>query len=215
MAGTKLLTPQHLGKRFVDQGAVGDCKEHASGMSLTQTDHISLADQRLTAGENVHVSAQLRALTNNVIQHLMLQVQLASVPFLFKRHFSLAAIKRCCFRPCPKTLCGQRTRSGSLQLASKKYPLAAEKPEQRAKHYNEGVASAKKPAAEGKVLLAAPDDTCGVSTLSRDADALRQLYEKAVGTVSEQWTFGETGSIQTTRPEGMLLHTSGLCVANT
>lgn len=60
----------------------------------------------------------------------------------------------------------------------KKYPLAAEKLEQRAEHYNEGVTLAKKLAAEGKVLIVAPDDTCGVSTLSRDADALRRLYEK-------------------------------------
>ncbi len=74
-----------------------------------------------------------------------------------------------------------RTSKTDRKLAArirKKYPLAAEKLEQRAEHYNEGIALAKKLAAEGKVLIVAPDDTCGVSTLSRDADALRRLYEK-------------------------------------
>lgn len=74
-----------------------------------------------------------------------------------------------------------RTPDKDRKLASrirKKYPLAAEKLEQRAEHYNQGVALAKKLATEGRVLIVAPDDTCGVSTLSRDADALRKLYEK-------------------------------------
>lgn len=60
----------------------------------------------------------------------------------------------------------------------KKSPLAAAKLEQRAENYNKGVRLAQKLALEGKVLIVAPDDTCGVSTLSRDADALRRLYEK-------------------------------------
>ena len=60
----------------------------------------------------------------------------------------------------------------------KKYPLAAKKLEQRAERYNRGVAMARELRAEGKVLIISPDDTCGVSTLSRDAAALRRLYEK-------------------------------------
>jgi len=74
-----------------------------------------------------------------------------------------------------------RTADKDKKLAArirKKYPLAAEKMEQRAENYNKGVALAKELAADGKVLIVAPDDTCGVSTLSRDADALRRLYEK-------------------------------------
>lgn len=74
-----------------------------------------------------------------------------------------------------------RTADKDKKLAArirKKYPLAAEKLEQRAENYNKGVALAKELAADGKVLIVAPDDTCGVSTLSRDADALRRLYEK-------------------------------------
>lgn len=60
----------------------------------------------------------------------------------------------------------------------KKYPLSAQKLEQRAENYNRGVAWAKNLAAEGKVLIVAPDDTCGVSTLSRDTQALQALYAK-------------------------------------
>lgn len=74
-----------------------------------------------------------------------------------------------------------RTPDQDLKLAArirKKYPLAAEKLAQRAKRYNEGVALAKRYAEAGKALIVAPDDTCGVSTLSRDAGALRRLYEK-------------------------------------
>jgi len=74
-----------------------------------------------------------------------------------------------------------RTSKKDKQIAAfirKKYPLAAEKLEQRAERYNQGVAKACRMAEEGKVLIVAPEDTCGVSTLSRDADALRKLYEK-------------------------------------
>lgn len=74
-----------------------------------------------------------------------------------------------------------RTSDKDCKLAArvrKKYPLAAEKLEQRAENYNKGIALAKKLAAEGKVLIIAPDDTCGVSTLSRDVSALRRLYKK-------------------------------------
>lgn len=59
-----------------------------------------------------------------------------------------------------------------------KYPAAAKLLEQRAQHYNDGVALARRYAGLGKLLIVAPDDTCGVRTLTRDADALKRLYEK-------------------------------------
>lgn len=49
-----------------------------------------------------------------------------------------------------------------------------------AQHYNEGIALAQKLAAEGKVLIIAPDDTCGVKTLTRDQKALKKLYSKGM-----------------------------------
>ena len=63
-------------------------------------------------------------------------------------------------------------------LIHKKYPAAAESLCRRAELYNEGVALAKKYAGQGRVLIIAPDDTCGVDTLKKDKKALKRLYEK-------------------------------------
>ena len=60
----------------------------------------------------------------------------------------------------------------------KEFPSAAEALAGRAKKYNEGVALARRYAAEGKLLILAPDDTCGVHTLCRDAKAMKMLYAK-------------------------------------
>ena len=60
----------------------------------------------------------------------------------------------------------------------KEFPSAAEALAGRAKKYNEGVALARRYAAEGKLLILAPDDTCGVHTLCRDARAMKELYAK-------------------------------------
>ena len=59
-----------------------------------------------------------------------------------------------------------------------KYPKAAETLRHRAQLYNESVAAAQEYAKQGKVLIVAPDDTCGVNTLSRKKAAIQQLYEK-------------------------------------
>ena len=66
------------------------------------------------------------------------------------------------------------------RVIHRKYPHAAEQLALRAQHYNEGIALAQKLAAEGKVLIIAPDDTCGVKTLTRDQEALKKLYSKGV-----------------------------------
>lgn len=75
----------------------------------------------------------------------------------------------------------QRTSEQDEKLAArirKKYPIAAQRLCQRAQRYNEGVALAQEYAKQGNVLIVAPDDTCGVSTLSRDPANMRRLYEK-------------------------------------
>ncbi len=63
----------------------------------------------------------------------------------------------------------------------KKYPLAAEKLRTRAQRYNEGVALAQEYAKQSKVLIVAPDNTCGVDTLRRDRESLHRLYKKGYG----------------------------------
>lgn len=60
----------------------------------------------------------------------------------------------------------------------KKYPRSAAKLEQRADRYNRGVKLAKKYADQGRLLIVAPDDTCGVGTICRDGQAMLRLYEK-------------------------------------
>lgn len=60
----------------------------------------------------------------------------------------------------------------------KKYPSAAEQLRLRAEHYNEGVAKAKEYASQGRLLIVAPDDTCGVDTLHKDKSSLDRLYKK-------------------------------------
>lgn len=63
----------------------------------------------------------------------------------------------------------------------KKYPASAENLRKRAQRYNESVAKAKEYAGQGRVLIVAPDDTCGVSTLTREKALLQRLYEKGYG----------------------------------
>ena len=60
----------------------------------------------------------------------------------------------------------------------KKYPLAAKRLCERAQLYNDEVSLAQKYAKQGKVLIVAPDDTCGVDTIKRDKAALHRLYKK-------------------------------------
>ncbi|MBR3867658.1 MAG: patatin family protein [Butyricicoccus sp.] len=60
----------------------------------------------------------------------------------------------------------------------KAYPISAVKLAQRADRYNMGVSLAQEYAAEGQLLIVAPDHTCGVTTLKRDRPALHALYKK-------------------------------------
>lgn len=56
--------------------------------------------------------------------------------------------------------------------------VLAEAVRHRVEKYNAGVALAKMYQEEGKVLIVAPDDTCGVDTLKREKDSLEKLYLK-------------------------------------
>lgn len=58
------------------------------------------------------------------------------------------------------------------------YPLAAKRLEYRAEQYNRGVDLARRYAEQGKLLIVAPGDTCGVTTLKRDPVCMARLYEK-------------------------------------
>lgn len=74
-----------------------------------------------------------------------------------------------------------RTPERDEKLAARirrKYPNAAKSLWQRAGRYNESVALAQEYVRQGKALIVSPDDTCGVSTLSRDPSDMKRLYSK-------------------------------------
>ena len=74
-----------------------------------------------------------------------------------------------------------REPGSDLKLAKgieKKYPIAAQQMRSRAENYNKGVALAKEYEKQGKLLIIAPDDTCGVGTICKDAEAMNTLYYK-------------------------------------
>lgn len=60
----------------------------------------------------------------------------------------------------------------------RKYPISAAQLCQRASKYNESVEKTKEYARRGKALIVAPDNTCGVDTLTRNKNALKSLYAK-------------------------------------
>ncbi|WP_172137039.1 patatin family protein [Adlercreutzia sp. ZJ473] len=64
------------------------------------------------------------------------------------------------------------------RLIKRTYPQAAARLRSRAARYNASVAFAKKLEAEGRALIVAPDDTCGVDTLTKDREAILRLYAK-------------------------------------
>lgn len=68
----------------------------------------------------------------------------------------------------------------TAERLAKKYPLAAEGLKLRAERYNGGVELAERLWEEGRLLIVAPDDTCGVNTLTRDRDNLVRLYEEGL-----------------------------------
>ena len=64
------------------------------------------------------------------------------------------------------------------KLLEESYPEAARALRGRAKLYNKQVSMAKLLASAGKVCIVAPDDTCGVGTLTRDPEPLHAFYSK-------------------------------------
>ena len=67
------------------------------------------------------------------------------------------------------------------KLIEGEFPEAAKAFSERSRLYNEEVSMAKLLASNGKVLIVAPDDTCGVNTLTTDPERLHELYSKGYG----------------------------------
>lgn len=100
-------------------------------------------------------------------------------PVPIKKAFELGCDKVVVLLTKPKN----RPRLGYLdQLIAggiwRKYPAAARKLRNRAKNYNEGIALAKQYEQQGKVLIVAPDHTCGMYALTRNKKKMKNLYNK-------------------------------------
>ena len=70
-------------------------------------------------------------------------------------------------------------------MIRRKYPISARHLINRADKYNRSVAIAREYAEKGRALIIAPDNTEGVSTLSRDKEALDKLYKKGYKDAAE------------------------------
>lgn len=69
------------------------------------------------------------------------------------------------------------------KMIQRDYPVAAQRLCDRAQTYNDAILRAKDYARQGRLLIVAPDDTCGVTTLTRDRteenhEHLVHLYQK-------------------------------------
>lgn len=113
-----------------------------------------------------------------------------SDPIPIEKAFSCGCDKVVLILTKPKDMI--RTSEKDEKLAAgirRRYPLAAEKLCKRAIQYNEGVKLAKQYEKEGKLLILAPDDTCGMDTLTRDLEAMNQVYEKGIKSAQQISSF--------------------------
>lgn len=102
-------------------------------------------------------------------------------PVPIEKAFSLGCDKVVLILTKPRDF--RRTPDKDRKLAArirKKYPLAAAQLEQRAGKYNAEVDLAKRYEEQGKLLIVAPDDTCGMDTLTRSQEAMKRFYKKGV-----------------------------------
>ncbi|WP_411675836.1 patatin family protein [Caproicibacter sp.] len=72
----------------------------------------------------------------------------------------------------------QKDDARMVRLLRRKYPVAADCLSHRYQKYNDGVALAKKYAGRGNALILAPDDCCGMKTLTKNRECMEQMYRK-------------------------------------
>lgn len=70
------------------------------------------------------------------------------------------------------------------QVVSRRYPQVARQMQKRFETYMRGVQTAQALSKEGKCLILAPNDCCGVKTLTRDKEKLDLLYQKGYADAS-------------------------------
>ena len=100
-------------------------------------------------------------------------------PIPIEKAFSLGCDKVVLILTRPRSF--RRTPQKDRKLAARirrKYPFAAAQLERRASKYNDGLALAERCAEQGRLLIVAPDDTCGMDTLTRSPEAMKRFYKK-------------------------------------
>lgn len=79
----------------------------------------------------------------------------------------------------------QRKDAPAARVLRRRYPRAAEQLMLRFRKYNDGVARAGELARQGRVLMIAPDDCCGMKTLTKDRERMDRLYRKGYSDARE------------------------------
>ena len=77
-------------------------------------------------------------------------------------------------------VCEQKKDVAPARLLARTYPKAAERLLDRYRAYNDGVEIAEEYQKIGKLLIVAPDDICGLSTLSKSHEKLQKMYDKGM-----------------------------------
>lgn len=101
-----------------------------------------------------------------------------SDPIPLEKAFELGADKVVIILTKPSDFDRKSFKDRTVAMFMKDYPLAAEGLRSRADRYNQVVHQAQELAKEGKVMIVAPDDTCGIDTLARSPEKLHRLYLK-------------------------------------
>lgn len=78
------------------------------------------------------------------------------------------------------TLRRQKDDNLGVRMIRRKYPQAAAQLTLRYKKWNDAVALAKEYERQGKVLIVAPETTCGMTTLKRTQEQLDQMYRMSL-----------------------------------
>ncbi|MCI2046450.1 MAG: patatin family protein [Faecalibacterium sp.] len=79
-----------------------------------------------------------------------------------------------------------------------KYPAVGQLLKKRSTLYNQAMGVVEYYAAQGRIFVVAPDDCCGVETLSKDAASIERLYEKGVADAArvEAFLAGKTAAVE-------------------
>lgn len=103
-----------------------------------------------------------------------------SDPIPFKKAFSLGCDRVVIILTRPRSFRRKETNDRRISHLIREYPKVAEDLAHRSSVYNSQLDEAENLAAEGKVMIIAPDNIEGMETLTKDKRKIIDLYEKGV-----------------------------------